>query len=135
MLRALIETFLIELIRKHIHGGEKPEDVKKNARFEEIQTYVDSHFADKLKLDEIAFLFNLNRSAFCRMFKESTGHTFIEYVSEKKIERAKHLLESTRDSLTEIALALGYGSSAYLCRSFRAVTGMTPRQYRQKKSG
>lgn len=135
MLRSLIETFLIELIRKHIHGDKQIVSVNKNARFEEIQTYVDSHFADKLKLDEIAFLFNLNRSAFCRMFKENTGLTFIEYVAKKKIERVKYLLTHTRDSLTEIALALGYGSSAYLCRSFRAELGMTPRQYRQKNSG
>jgi AraC-like DNA-binding protein len=132
MLRSLIETFLIELIRKHIHGDEVKKDEKRNERFEEIKTYVDSHFADKLKLDEIAFLFNLNRSAFCSMFKENTGKTFIEYVAEKKIEAVKERLSATKDSLTEIALSLGFGSSAYLCRSFRAKTGMTPKQYRQK---
>ena len=130
MLRSLIETFLIELIRKHIHGDEVKKSEKHDARFEEIKTYIDSHFADKLKLDEIAFLFNLNRSAFCRTFKENTGKTFIEYVAEKKIERVKYLLETTNDSLTEIALALGFGNSAYLCRTFREAVGMTPRQYR-----
>ena len=131
MLRSLIETFLIELIRKHIHGDETPKSEKRDARFEEIQTYIDSHFADKLKLDEIAFLFNLNRSAFCRMFKENTDKTFIEYVAEKKIEAVKRRLEDTKDSLTEIALSLGFGSSAYLCRTFHSATGMTPKQYRQ----
>ena len=135
MLRSLIETFLIELIRKHIHGDEIKESERRDARFEEIQTYVDSHFADKLKLDEIAFLFNLNRSAFCRMFKENTGKTFIEYVAEKKIEAVKRRLENTKDSLTEIALSLGFGSSAYLCRIFHAAMNMTPKQYRNRMGG
>lgn len=138
LLRSLLENFLVELIRNHVIRREKADsDTPHSFKHEEILAYVDSHYTEKLVLDELAFLFNTNRSAFCKSFKDFTGKTLISYIAEKKLSSLKQMLSETQLSLSEIALTLGFESTAYLCRFFKKHTGKTPKEYRKamKESG
>lgn len=133
ILQSLLEIFLIELIRKYaLHSHKERESEKKNFPIKEVLEYIDVHFSDKITLDEIAFLFNTNRSLFCREFKSATGTTFINYVNGKKIEAIKKVLLTESYSVTEIASRLNFESTAYLCRLFKKNTGFTPKEYRQQ---
>ena len=132
LLQSLLECFLIELIRKY-HGPAKKyidAPTQQNLPMDSIIEYVDVHFADKLTIDELAFLFNTNRSIFCREFKLRTGKTLIEYIADKKIEKIKNLLLSTDKSLMEISDDLNFDNTAYLCRFFKKHTGCTPNRFR-----
>ena len=135
MLRSLLETFLIELVRKHVFYKTEEEAGVANFRFDEILAYVDAHYTDKITLDEVAFLFNTNRSAFCREFKERTGKTFINYVAEKKLAKIKRRLSDAKRSVAEIANELNFESVAYLCRFFKKHTGLTPKEYKKSLAG
>ena len=130
LLKYQLESFLIELIRKY-QLAKNEEENNSDLYFEEILSYTNTHFAEKITLDEIAFLFNTNRSAFCREFKKNTGQTFIGYIADKKIERAKELLIKSDKSITEIAEELNFESTAYFCRFFKKQTSKTPKAFRQ----
>lgn len=133
LLQSLLEIFLIELIRKYnYHTHKKQEVQEKNFPVKAVLEYIDAHFSDKITLDEIAFLFNTNRSLFCREFKLSTGTTFISYINNKKIQAIQQALSDGKYSVTEIADQLNFESTAYLCRFFKQHTGLTPKEYRQK---
>lgn len=131
LLQSLLECFLIELIRKYQGDAKKYNaDFSQNLPMEAIVEYVDVHFANKLTIDELAFLFSTNRSVFCRAFKAYTGKTLIEYIADKKIEKIKELLLATNKSLVEISDELNFDNTAYLCRFFKKHTGVTPNTYR-----
>jgi YesN/AraC family two-component response regulator len=133
MMRSLLEIFLIELTRKHGYYNRYGEESALGAFVpSEVLTYVDAHYTEKITLDELSFLFNTNRTAFCKSFKELTGKTLVEYIAEKKIKRICHLLKNDKRSVTEISYELGFDNTAYLCRFFKKHTGMTPKQYRVK---
>ncbi len=132
LLRSLLENFLIELIRKHQFSRSEAESETQNFQFGEILDYIDLHYAERLTLDEISFLFNTNRSTFCREFKAYTGYTFIHYIAKKKTEKIQKILLEENKSLSEIAEALNFESTAYFCRFFKKQTGVTPKEYRRQ---
>ena len=60
------------------------------------------------------------------------GINLIEYVNQQKIEEAKRLLRESTLKLYEISDMLGFNNSFYFSRVFKKVTGMTPKDYRNK---
>jgi len=80
--------------------------------------------------DELAQLVNLSRFHFCTAFRVSVGRSPREWLIDRRIERARELLADPTLSITEIALATGYTSSAFGAR-FRQRVGMTPSEFRR----
>ena len=68
-------------------------------------------------------------------FKKETGYTITNYAKFVKVERAKMLLETTNDSMQEIADALAFSSRNYFTKVFTEVAGMSPTEYRKKRTG
>ena len=64
------------------------------------------------------------------VFSQSMKKTFVEYVTEKRMEKAKKLLKSTSLSSGEIAARTGYKDSHYFSFVFKKTQGMSPREYR-----
>ena len=69
---------------------------------------------------------------FSRQVKVLTGHTFLEYLTAYRIDKAKDLLQSTDMSVSDIGHSAGYSESNYFLRVFKRVTGMTPSTYRNQ---
>ncbi|ENH96417.1 AraC family transcriptional regulator [Gracilibacillus halophilus YIM-C55.5] len=95
--------------------------------------YVLNHLEHKLSLDEVADHLYLNASYFSRLFKKEMQMTFVEYVKQKKIERAKELLELTDMSVGGICEQLGYDNQSYFIKVFKQICGCTPLVYRGAK--
>ncbi len=95
------------------------------------QAFIADNYARQLSLDEVATACSVNPSYLSRVFHQSTGFTFTEYVNRMRIDRAKHLL-GTRPSafVYEVARELGFEDSAYFSRLFREITGTTPGTWR-----
>ena len=133
LLQSRLESFFIGLIRKHERVDTKREH--ENAKFdaEEILQYVNANYLERITIDELAFLFRTNRSTLCKEFKKATGKTLIEYVNDKKLEKAKQLLIENEKSVTQISEDLNFDSLPYFCKFFRNREGVTPKEYREKK--
>ncbi len=130
MLKILLEYFLIKLVREYHYNENTEESIKPTLNQSELIEYVNSNYREKITIEELAFLFKTNRSTLCKEFKKATNKTLVEYINEKKIEKAKKKIAESSDSFTKIAEDLHFESIHYFTRLFKKITGMTPSQYR-----
>lgn len=93
--------------------------------------YIEENLESKLATRELAALVSFSRSHFSRAFKRSLGLPPMEYVAKRRVERAKLMMISTGEQLTEIALACGFADQSHLNRSFRRLVGMSPGLWRR----
>jgi AraC family transcriptional regulator len=92
--------------------------------------YVEDHLAEQIRLRDLAAIAGMSTFQLVRRFKEVTGLPPHQYVTRRKIERAKQLLSQPDSSVLDVALACGFASPSHFAQAFRLVTGVTPRRYR-----
>jgi AraC family transcriptional regulator len=92
--------------------------------------YVEDHLAEQILLRELAAIAGMSTFQLVRRFKETTGFPPHQYVTRRRIERAKQLLSEPESSVLEVALACGFASPSHFAQAFRVVTGITPTGYR-----
>lgn len=97
-------------------------------RIGQIKKYVAEHLDEKLELDQIAEHFYISRHYLSHYFKKATGFTLGQYITDRKIDRAKDLLRKGF-SVTETAVALSYNSDSHFINTFKRMTGTTPKKY------
>ena len=94
--------------------------------------HIDASFHNKLTLDDLCRLSGYSKSALIREFRVFTGQTPMEYVNELRIKTVKRLMANERLTLRELAARCGFSNEYYLSNVFKAKTGMTPSEFRQK---
>lgn len=119
-------TVFVDIIRSH----KKENRYSKQVLF--CLNYIDSHFNEKITLEEVAQKTNLHPCYLAALFKNETGETFGNYLTERRIETAKVLIAKTDYSFTQIACSLAFCSQSHFIQVFKKHTGHTPRQYRMK---
>lgn len=102
--------------------------------FEEIIQYIECNIEEVLTVEQLAVLSPWSLSRFKIKFREYAGYTPKAYVMERKIERAKSLLEETALSITQIAHQLSFSSSQHFSAVFKRYTRMTPTEYQKANS-
>lgn len=94
--------------------------------------YIQAHYADSdLKLPDLLEHLGVSRSYFSTVFKEKTGQSFVEYLTNLRMDKAKEYLRETGLCTYEIAERIGFADPHYFSLTFRRRTGMTPKQYRE----
>jgi two-component system response regulator YesN len=96
-------------------------------------SYISNNYHKDISRDDIANQIHLNPSYFSHLFKAQMGQSFVEYLRQIRIEKAKYLLEFTDDY--PVYLKVGYNSSKYFAKVFRQQTGYTPSEYKKMVSG
>ncbi|MBU5594324.1 response regulator [Amphibacillus sp. MSJ-3] len=110
-----------------------PSMVKYRSIIQKALLYMDESFSDPdMSLNTVAEIVNLSPSHFSTIFSQSLGQTFIDYLTEQRINKAKHLLATTNDKLTAIALEIGYNDSNYFSYLFKKKEGLSPTEYRKQ---
>ena len=94
--------------------------------------YIETHYKNKITVDELATLSNLSRRTFERRFKKATSNSPAEYLQRVKIEAAKSLLESGRKTVNEVMFEVGYADLKAFRDVFKKTAGMSPVDYRKK---
>jgi transcriptional regulator GlxA family with amidase domain len=129
------EMARIQLFRWH-HDGQgafgvfAPPSDHGDAAVVAAQRWIADGFACADAVERMAASSGLAGRTFKRRFKAATGWTPIGYVQRVRIERAKRLLETTRDPIEDISWSVGYQDTASFRRLFKRVTGLTPGDYR-----
>ena len=96
-----------------------------------VAAYVEEHVGEQISLATLARLARLSEHHFCRAFKKSFGIPPHQYHVQRRIEWAKVLLSDRANSVTDVALMLGYSQSSAFSVAFRKTTGRTPREFRR----
>jgi two-component system, response regulator YesN len=110
------------------------QDVKKLIHVRPAISFIDANFDKEMTIAEIAHACHLSPSRLAHVFKDCMGVSIIDYVNSVRMERAKHLLLSTKQSCTEICYEVGFNNQSYFIRAFRNFVGTTPAKYRQQNN-
>lgn len=93
--------------------------------------HIRDNYAERCTVEEMAELCAVSKYHFCRVFKDVTGLTAMQYLNKYRIRIAETLLENTDKSIGEIAGICGFESEGYFCRCYKKFVGTTPRQKRK----
>ncbi len=96
----------------------------------ETKNYIDEHYKEDISLQDVAGVLGYSEVYFCKLFKEKFGKSFIVYLNELRIEKAKTFLANPDINIKDIGFISGYRDPNYFARVFKRVTGMTPSDYR-----
>ena len=97
----------------------------------EVINYIDEHYAeDDLSLNQLAAHVNFSPNHLSAVFRQETGQTFIKYLTDYRMDKAKELLSSTSKKSNEIGLLVGYKDPHYFSYLFKKTQGVTTTQYR-----
>lgn len=101
-----------------------------------IMSYIRQHYRNPaLKIQDIASSVHFSSAYLGYLFKRETKQNVWDYVTELRIEEAKHLLLATDKKRYEIAYEVGYESPEHFSRMFKRYTGASPADYRKEGQG
>ena len=99
-----------------------------------IKEFIASHYQDEsLSIKDISEHVFLSSSYLCTLFKNETGLTLNQYLTDFRIEKAKKLLTDPRYKIAEISAKVGYSDGNYFGKTFKKMVGVSPSEYREQK--
>ena len=133
LLKPVPEADLRETLQKFFNVA--PEGTHKVSPFEaELDVWVRRHYTEDAALEDAAASMGMSPFYFSRQVKAATGKTFLEFVTDYRIQRAKQRLLSTELPISDIGRAVGYPDSNYFTQVFKRTVGCTPSAYRSSKT-
>lgn len=121
---------ILQMCMRQLRGSDKLQMACHAVR--EAYRYMDRHYCENCTLAEIAEAVHLSANHLHRIFCETEGYTPYEYVTGKRIEKAKALILMGEYSLAQVALETGFCSQSHFTAVFKKSTGQTPAQYRKQ---
>lgn len=138
MLRVKLQELLLLYIREFIIS---PDYKATDATYERYRTlmnqaiaYIDAHYTESLSLEDVCRISTLSKTYFCYLFKLITKKTFVEYVTERRIQGAMRMLENTDLSIQDVSEQTGFHDAAHFSRTFKKAAGISPRAYRKMRN-
>lgn len=96
-----------------------------------IEAYLNENYSRKLSAPEVANALYISTTTLYNSIKQNTGNTFIEYLTLRRIKKAKELLIETSMSITDIAESIGIRDIFYFSKVFKKETGMGATAFRK----
>ena len=126
-----MQNYMVEILTQAILFRDKETDSQGKKALKKALEYIEDNYTqESLSLNEIAAIIEVTPNYFSAMFSQEMQMTFVEYVTQKRMEKAKQLLQETEMRANEIALAVGYKNPHYFSFVFKKTQGCTPREYR-----
>lgn len=127
--------YIITLLNRALELRDKTASNRYGDIVDEIMHYIEQNYSDEdLSLNLLASHVNFSPNHLSMIFAQQTGQTFIKYLTEYRMNKAKELLRCTGKRSSEISQEVGYKDSHYFSYVFKKTQGMTPTQYRGGKS-
>ena len=104
---------------------------KYSSLLKEAMEFIQTHYNhEDMSLNMVAAAVNMSPNHFSSIFSQETGQTFIEYLTQVRMEKARQLLRTTSMKTSEIAYEVGYKDAHYFSYVFKKTQNMTPRDYK-----
>ena len=98
-----------------------------------VRAYVDNNLHRTIHIRDLSAVAHRSKAHFSRKFKLAVGESPHAYVVRRRLERACHLMMTSAEPLSEIALSVGFSDQAHLCRLFRQAFGQSPASWRRER--
>jgi AraC-like DNA-binding protein len=95
-----------------------------------VTRYLRENLTGRIGLQDVAAAVHLSPNYLAHLLKKESGKTFVEIVTERRMEKARELLRHSTLRIAEIAAGTGFDDEAYFARRFKQLAGVTPRDYR-----
>lgn len=99
---------------------------------QKVKEYIHKNYAMQFTSADLAREIHLSQNYIRSIFKESTGKTVLEYLTEYRFEKAANLLRMAGAKVKDVSVAVGYENVPYFCTLFTKIYGMTPGEYHKK---
>ena len=135
LLQCYFTEFLIGLIRsgntlsENVISSKKCRNFANHSLSELICEYIKNNIYSNITLKDVCTQFMLGKTQLCKIFRESTGRSPMEYYADLKIKEAKKLVREKNYSVSQISDLLGYSSIHIFSRAFKKAVGMSPTAY------
>ena len=132
---SLTTLLAVQLLRHHTTHREGPAPTRHaltDAALKRVTEYVEEHLADDVSLAAVAGAAGISPYYFTRLFREAVGVSPHQYIVDRRVERAKLLLEATDWTVAAIAREVGFANGSHLTLHFKRRTGVSPRRYRSR---
>jgi two-component system response regulator YesN len=108
------------------------EELTNDEHLQKCIEYISNNYNDDLSIKRVASQVHLSHTYFSRLFKKELGVSFVEYVTNVRVKRAKWLLSNTNDSIESIAEQVGFNTPNYFSSIFKKNVGVSPSEYREQ---
>jgi AraC family transcriptional regulator len=98
-----------------------------------VRAYIDNNLHRTIHIRDLSAVARRSPAHFSRKFKLAVGESPHAYVVKRRLERACHLMMTSAEPLSEIALSVGFSDQAHLCRLFRQAFGQSPANWRRER--
>ncbi|MFC5529739.1 response regulator transcription factor [Cohnella yongneupensis] len=114
-------------------GGDQPKGEAEGRVVTLIKKYIEEEYRKDISLSELAEKVYLNPQYVSQLFKAQTGQTITDYLLQVRIEKAKEIMKYNLElKVYEVGELVGYQDPVYFNRLFKKITGVTPKEYRDK---
>ena len=126
-----VSKFLIDILTTAIRVRDEEALKRSSDIIDSALKYIDKNYMDEnISLDSVAVASNISANYLCALFSQKVGLSFVEYITKKRMAKARQLLKNTSKRSGEIALEIGYKDPRYFSFVFKKKHGCTPSQYR-----
>jgi len=130
MVKGLFMQLTVHLSRCYSSGP--TEESMDLLRIGDAIAHIETHYTEKITLDELAAKSHLSKRHFLRIFHDCIGRSPIDHLMHVRTQKAAELLKHTHRTITDIAFECGFQDSNYFTRCFRKTMDQTPKQFRDK---
>ncbi|QHQ61843.1 response regulator [Anaerocolumna sedimenticola] len=129
----LIELHQLLLDKINLLFSYLQEHTKDNATIYAIKEFISKNYQNEtLSVKDISEHVYLSSSYVCTLFKNETGKTLNQYLTEYRIDKAKNMLMDSRIKITDISAKVGYSDSNYFGKAFKKIVDLSPSEYRER---
>ncbi len=129
----LIKEFAQKFLMECTQALASIKKAEENPIIKKVCSYVDENLASDISLETAADFAGVSSFYLSKLFKEEKGETFINFISDKRLEKSRRLLSETNLSIKEITAEVGYNDQNYFSRIFKSKYGLSPKEYRKVK--
>ena len=98
---------------------------------EQIKDYIDEHYKEDIRREDLSKRVYLNTDYISRIFKKEVGISISSYVMKKRVEEAKKMLAQSNFPINTVSIYVGYSNFSYFTKMFKENTGYSPLEYRR----
>jgi len=127
--RNILDSGAVSISRRPLQERKRPMDPV----IQRVEEYLDEKFSEKVTLEDVSKIAYMNPSYFSTFFKQKTGRSFKEYLTELRMEKARELVLTSSLKAYHIAVMVGYDDARYFAKLFRDTFGKSIAEMRKEQ--
>lgn len=134
IMKKLLECVMVHVLRNNELSIKDSTTQVKHNEIEIIKNYIRENYSNKISLDKLSDLVDINKYYLIRLFKQQTGLSPIDYLIHVRLEEAEKLLSQSNVTISKISDLVGFHSPSHFSKTFKESNHMTPSAYRKRYS-